>query len=97
MGKILYLIVNEDKAGIDLALENNEDDVTILLLQDAVYFATKKGTEISQALQQNKKVFVSQADVTLRGIQNMVQEGVQNTDYGGIIDITFTCDTIINF
>ena len=97
MGKILYLIVNEDKAGIDLALENNEDDVTILLLQDAVYFATKKGTEIFQALQQNKKVFVSQVDVTLRGIQTMMQEGVQNTDYGGIIDITFASDTIINF
>ena len=97
MGKILYLIANEDKAGIDLALENNEDDVTILLLQDAVYFATKMGKEISQALEHNKKVFVSQSDVTLRGIQNMLQEGVQNTDYGGIIDITFACDTIINF
>ena len=97
MGKILYLIVNEDKAGIDLALENNEDDVTILLLQDAVYFATKKGKEISKALEQNKKVFVSQSDISLRGIQNMMQEGVQNTDYGGIIDITFASDTIINF
>lgn len=97
MRKVLYSITSEDKAGIKIALENNEDEVTILLLQNAVYFGTKKCPEIIDALKQNKKVFVSKIDVELRGIQSLLQEGVQYTDYGGVIDITFNNDSIINF
>ena len=37
--KVLYFISSEDITGVDLAIEHSsDDDVTILLLQNAVYF-----------------------------------------------------------
>ncbi|GAH40432.1 unnamed protein product, partial [marine sediment metagenome] len=40
--KVLYFITSEDITGVELASEHSgEDAVTILLLQNAVYFANK--------------------------------------------------------
>ena len=54
--KVLYFITSEDITGVELAMEHtDEDDVTILLLQNAVYFANKSNSSVSQALNQKKE------------------------------------------
>lgn len=94
--KILYFITDEDKTGIELALENNADDITICLLQNAVYFANKTVKEISEALERGKKVIACKEDVEIRGIGTLIFDKVQLLDYGKIIDVVLANDSIIN-
>lgn len=94
--KILYFITSEDATGINLALENQEDDISILLLQNAVYFATKQNSEISKALNQNRNVVACKDDVEIRGLKNLIFEKVNLINYEEIIDLVLTQDTIIN-
>lgn len=95
--KILYSITTDNIDGVNLALENKEDDVTILLLQNAVYFANKTCTEIGTALSQNIKVLVSKEDVDLRGISGLMAAGIGTVDYSGIVDAIFASDTVFNY
>jgi len=94
--KILYFITSEDATGINLALENQEDDISILLLQNAVYFASKRNSEISKALNQNRTVMACKDDVEIRGLKNLIFEKVNLINYEEIIDLVLTQDTIIN-
>jgi len=94
--KILYFITSEDATGISLALENQEDDISILLLQNAVYFASKQNSEISKALNQNRTVAACKDDVEIRGLKNLIFEKVNLINYEEIIDLVLTQDTIIN-
>jgi sulfur relay protein TusB/DsrH len=97
MSKILYFITGEDAAGIELALEDTENDVSILLLQNAVYFAQKhRGKLIAKALEQNKSVLAVRDDITQRGLTKMLHDSVKLVDYADIPDIAFEHATIIN-
>ncbi|MFX0099450.1 MAG: DsrH/TusB family sulfur metabolism protein, partial [Candidatus Hodarchaeota archaeon] len=71
MSKILYFITSEDKTGIELAMENKDDKVSLVLMQNAVYTATKKESSISEILNQGKVIYASKKDVELRGIQKL--------------------------
>jgi len=95
--KILYFITDEDKTGIKLALENKDDDITICLLQNAVYLATRAGKEIEEALNNNKQVIACKDDVEIRGLKNLIFENVKLFDYGEIIEEVLSNDSIINF
>ena len=75
-----------------LALENKDDEVSLVLMQNAVYFAAKKGTGIDEALDQGKVVYASKKDVVLRGIQKLLPETVKLANYGEIVDIVFNQD-----
>jgi sulfur relay protein TusB/DsrH len=97
MAKIIYFLTVDNKDGVNLALENQDDEITIALLQNAVYFSVKACTEIAEALKRNMKVIASKEDVELRGIEKLMQEGVSIVDYSGIIDIVFESKTVINF
>ncbi|MBD3350606.1 MAG: sulfurtransferase complex subunit TusB [Candidatus Lokiarchaeota archaeon] len=97
MKKVLYFISAQSTAGVELALENKEDEVSILLLQNAVYCGTKKCSEVANAIKENKKVYVLKEDVELRGIQSLLLDGIEMVDYNGVIDVTFAQDTIVNF
>lgn len=94
--KALYFITSEDKTGLEIALENKEDDVTICLLQNAVFFANKTNKLISEALNQNKKVLAVKEDVEKRGLNNIISDKVSVIDYGAVIDKIFEHDSIIN-
>lgn len=94
--KIIYFITNEDKTGIELALENKEDEKTICLLQNAVYFANKHVKEISSALNMDIKVVACKEDVDIRGLNKYVFTEVELKNYGEIIDIVLANDSIIN-
>lgn len=97
MSKILYFITGEDAAGIELALEDTENEISILLLQNAVYFAQKhRGKLIAKALEQHKAILAVRDDITQRGLSKMIHDGVKLVDYTDIPDIAFEHNTIIN-
>ena len=73
--KVLYFITSEDITGVEIAMEHSiEDEVTILLLQNAVYFANKFNQQVSQAINQNKTVIACGEHVKLRGITNFISD-----------------------
>ena len=95
--KVLYFITSEDITGVELAMEHtNEDDVTILLLQNAVYFANKSNQAVSQALNQNKSVAACKEHIDLRGLTNFISNKIKLVTTEDVIDLIFENDTIIN-
>ncbi len=95
--KVLYFISSEDSTGIELAIEHGEeDDVTILLLQNAVYFANKTNKVISQALEQKKTVAACKQHVEIRGLNDFIPDNVNMVSMDDLVDIIFENDTIIN-
>ena len=95
--KVLYFITSEDITGVELAMEHtNEDDVTILLLQNAVYFANKSNKAVSQALNQNKSVAACKEHIDLRGLTNFISDKIKLVTTEDVIDLIFENDTIIN-
>jgi sulfur relay protein TusB/DsrH len=95
--KVLYFITSEDITGVELAMEHkDEDDVTILLLQNAVYFANKSNKAVSQALNQKKTVAACKEHIELRGLTNFVSDEIKLVASDDVIDLIFQNDTIIN-
>ncbi len=95
--KVLYFISSEDITGIQLAMEHtDEDDVTIFLLQNAVYFANKSNATVSQALNQNKTVAACKEDIELRGLSNFISDKIKLISSSDVIDLIFESETIIN-
>lgn len=96
--KVLYFITSEDITGVELAMEHSdEDDVTILLLQNAVFFANKSNKAVSQALNQNKTVAACKEHVDIRGLSNFISDKIKLVTSDGVIDLIFENDSIINF
>jgi sulfur relay protein TusB/DsrH len=95
--KKLFLITDEDKTGIQLALElKNDDEKTICLMQDAVFFANKQTKEIGEALNQKLKVIACKEDVDRRGIQKYIFNEIVLKDYAEIVETIIENDQIIN-
>lgn len=94
--KILYFISDEDKTGIELALENTNDEITIILLQNAVYFAIKANKAVSEALDREMNVFACKEDIDIRGLTNLIFEKVKLCNYEELIDVILVNDSIIN-
>ena len=62
---------------------------TILLIEDAVYAATRgneEETKLRDALSRFK-VYVLAPDLDARGMGDRVMEGVTTVDYGGFVDL----------
>ena len=95
--KVLYFITSEDITGVDLAMEHtDEDDITILLLQNSVYFANKSNSAISQALNQKKKVAACKEHVDTRGLNKFISAKIRLVASDEVIDLIFENDSIIN-
>ena len=95
--KVLYFITSEDITGVELAMEHtDEDDVTILLLQNAVYFANKSNKAVSQALNQNKTVAACKEHIDLRGLTNFISDKIKLVATEEVVDLIFENDAIIN-
>jgi len=95
--KVLYFISSEDSTGIELAIEHgDEDDVTILLLQNAVYFANKTNKAISQVLEQKKTIAACKQHVDVRGLNDFISEKINLVSMDELVDLIFENDTIIN-
>jgi len=94
--KVLYFITSEDIAGVELASEHTEEDaVTILLLQNAVY-ANKTNKMVSNALDKNVTIVANKEDVEVRGIKNFISDKIKLIAYDEVVDLIFANDTIIN-
>ncbi|MFO7794681.1 MAG: DsrH/TusB family sulfur metabolism protein [Promethearchaeia archaeon] len=65
-------------------------------MQNAVYFANKNIKEIGDALDQGLKVIACEEDITIRGLKGYIYDNVEIKDYGEIIDIVLSNDSIIN-
>jgi len=95
--KVLYFITSEDITGVELASEHTgEDAVTILLLQNAVYFASKTNKMVSKALDKNVTIVANKEDVEVRGIKNFISDKIKLIAYDEVVDLIFANDTIIN-
>jgi sulfur relay protein TusB/DsrH len=95
--KVLYFITSEDITGVELAMEHtDEDDVTILLLQNAVYFANKSNKAVSQALNQKKKVAACKEHIDIRGLNKFISDEIKLVDSDEVVDLIFANDSIIN-
>jgi len=95
--KVLYFITSEDITGVKLAMEHtDEDDVTILLLQNAVYFANKSNQAVSQALNQKKIVAACKEHIDLRGLNKFISDKIKLVSSEEVIDLIFENDSIIN-
>ena len=95
--KVLYFISSEDSTGIDLAIEHgDDDDVTILLLQNAVYFANRSNRAIAQALNQKKKVAACKEHIDIRGLNKFISDNIKMVASDEVIDLVFENDSIIN-
>jgi sulfur relay protein TusB/DsrH len=95
--KVLYFITSEDITGVELAMEHSdEDDVTILLLQNAVYFANKTNKAVSQAINQKKTVAACKEHIDLRGLTNFVSDKIKLVTSDEVVDLIFQNDAIIN-
>jgi len=65
------------------------DGQSILLIEDAVYAATKSGAAgagIAEALKR-VKVYALQPDLEARGVAGSVADGITMVDYGGFVDL----------
>lgn len=95
--KVLYFITSEDISGVELAMEHtDEDDVTILLLQNAVYFANKANKAVSQAINQKKSVAACKEHIDLRGLTNFISDKIKLVTTEEVVDLIFENDAIIN-
>jgi len=95
--KVLYFITSEDITGVELASEHTgEDAVTILLLQNAVYFANKINKMVSEALDKSVTIVANKEDIEVRGIKNFISDKVKLIAYDEVVDLIFANDTIIN-
>ncbi len=95
--KVLYFITSEDITGVELAMEHtDDDDVTILLLQNAVYFANKSNKSVAQALNQKKKVAACKEHIDIRGLNKFISDGIRLVASDEVVDLIFENDTIVN-
>jgi len=95
--KVLYFITSEDITGVELASEHTEEDaVTILLLQNAVYFANKTNKTVSNALDKNVTIVANKEDIEIRGIKNFISDKIKLIAYDEVVDLIFANDTIVN-
>ncbi len=78
-----------DRNCLDACLAVAAEGGAILLIEDAVYAATR-GNAAAAKLQQAQgrlKVYILQADLEARGMADRLIEGVTPVDYGGFVDL----------
>ena len=74
---------------LDACLRVAQSGGTVLLIEDAVYAATR-GNEAEARLREalpRLKVCVLQPDLEARGMADRLIEGVTTVDYGGFVDL----------
>ena len=85
-------IVNKsptERNALDSCLRLATKGSAVLLIEDAVYAATK-GTAAAaklQAAMADLKVYALAPDLNARGVADRVLEGVNLVDYGGFVDL----------
>ncbi len=91
-------IVNKsptERNALDSCLRLATKGSAVLLIEDAVYAATKGGPAAAklQAAMANLKVYALAPDLNARGVADRVLEGVNLVDYGGFVDLVAEYNT----
>ena len=85
-------IVNKsslERNALESCLRVAQDGAAVLLIEDAVYAATR-GNEAEGKLREalsRFKVYALGPDLDARGMGDRVMEGVATVDYGGFVDL----------
>ena len=85
-------IVNKsplERNAVDSCLRLATKGSAVLLIEDAVYAATKGNAAAAklQAAMADLKVYALAPDLEARGVAGRVLEGVNLVDYGGFVDL----------
>jgi tRNA 2-thiouridine synthesizing protein B len=85
-------IVNKsasERSSLDSCLRMATKGSAVLLIEDAVYAATKGNPAESKirAAGESLKVYVLGPDLAARGMSGRVLDGVSVVDYGGFVDL----------
>ena len=85
-------IVNKsatERSSLESCLRLATKGSAVLLIEDAVYAATKGSTAAAkiQAAQADLKIYALGPDLAARGITSRVLDGVNVVDYGGFVDL----------
>lgn len=85
-------IVNKsatERGSLESCLTLAKKGSAILLIEDAVYAATKGGAAAAkiQAAAADVKIFALGPDLAARGMAGRVLDGVNVVDYGGFVDL----------
>jgi tRNA 2-thiouridine synthesizing protein B len=82
-------IVNKspyEKSSLASCLAHALKGSAVLLIEDAVYAATKGNSDIRRATQE-LSVYALGPDLEARGVRASIVDGVQVVDYGGFVDL----------
>ena len=78
-----------ERNALDACLAIAQDGATLLLIEDAVY-AASRGNAAEAKLRQAQgrfKICVLQPDLDARGLGDRLGEGYASVDYGGFVDL----------
>jgi tRNA 2-thiouridine synthesizing protein B len=85
-------IVNKsptERNSVETCLEHAKKGSKVLLIEDAVYAATRGGAaeaKVKSAMA-DVAIYVLQPDLAARGMADRLIEGVNLVDYGGFVDL----------
>ncbi|MBI3523216.1 MAG: sulfurtransferase complex subunit TusB [Betaproteobacteria bacterium] len=79
----------QERNSLESCLRVAQDGGTLLLIEDAVYAATRGNAAAAKLreAQSRFKVCVLQADLEARGMADHLIDGVTTVDYGGFVDL----------
>ncbi|MEK7738309.1 MAG: sulfurtransferase complex subunit TusB [Pseudomonadota bacterium] len=79
----------QERNSLDACLRIAQDGGTLLLIEDAVYAATRGNAAEAKlrAAMSRLKVCVLQPDLEARGMADHLIEGVTQVDFGGFVDL----------
>ena len=85
-------IVNKspfERTSLDSCLRVAQPGSSLLLIEDAVYAATKgsKAADRIETAARNLRVYALAPDLEARGVKGAALEGVTLVDYGGFVDL----------
>ena len=82
---------------LDACLAAAQAGGAVLLIEDAVYAATKGNAAAAklQAAQSRLKFYILQPDLEARGMADRLMDGITAVDYGGFVDLAaeHTCQS----
>ena len=78
-----------ERNALDACLAIAQDGATVLLIEDAVYAATRGNAAEAKLrdAQSRLKLCVLQPDLEARGMAERLSEGIASVDYGGFVDL----------
>ena len=79
----------QERNSLDACLRVAQSGGTVLLIEDAVYAATRGNAAAARLREElpRLKVCVLQPDLEARGVADLLIEGVKTVDYGGFVDL----------